>query len=458
MTVGRPLPLLLKVALPLMMGNVFQQLYTVVDARVVGSIEGTTALAALGNADWFNWLFLGMIQGFSQGFTIPMAQAFGAGRYDDLKKYVGHSALLALITSVIISITALFLISPVLNILEAHPLARPLTTQYITILFLAFPIVMAYNLLAGILRALGDSRSPLMAMVIASLINIGLDIVFVGYLGFGVRGAAIATVIAQIASCIYCIVCLKSISIVRPCAKDFRLEAKTCLSLFRLGAPLAAQNLIIALGGMLVQRRVNILQQEIDKQSVGFIAGFTATSKLYGVLEIAAVSFGYATSTYCGQNLGAKRLDRIKKGVHVSALSGIVTAIAIMLFMFVFGRGIISGFLSGTPEQIQAALSIALEFLHIMAGMLPVLYILYIYRAALQGMGNTLMPMLSGFAELIMRVLSVIFLPGLIGYQGVFWAEVLAWVGADMILVPSYYLFIQKISKNGNYQLLAKEN
>lgn len=457
MTEGRPLPLILKVALPLMVGNIFQQLYTVVDARIVGSVEGTAALAALGNSDWFNWLFLGVIQGFAQGFTIPMAQSFGAERYDDLKKYVGHSITLALITSVLLSLIALLSVSPAMDILEVSPIIRPMSTRYISILFAAFPIVMAYNLMAGILRSLGDSRTPLIAMAVASVVNIALDILFVAVFHWGVQGAAAATVIAQACSSIYCFIALASISIVRPSRQDLKINMRTSLKLIGLGAPIAFQNAIIGVGGMVVQRSVNTLQASINKDSVGFVAGYTATNKLYGVLEIAAISFGYATSTFCGQNLGAKKISRIKKGLHVSALLGIVTALVITAFMFIFGKGIVSGFLSGTPEEIDSALKVSLEFLYLMSGCLPVLYILHIYRSALQGMGNTVMPMLSGIAEFIMRTLSVILLPYVIGYQGVFWAEILAWAGADLILVPSYYLFIRRLSINPGYQHSQKE-
>jgi len=444
MTEGRPLGLILSVALPLMVGNIFQQLYTVVDARVVGSVEGTDALAALGTADWFNWLFLGVIQGLAQGFTIPMAQAFGAGDERGLKKYVGNSIVLAFLLSIFLSLLALGLSSPVLDLLETSPLIKPTAISYITILFSAFPVVMAYNLMAGILRSLGDSRSPLVAMAAASLINVGLDLLFVAVFGWGVKGAAWATVIAQICSCIYCVLCLRSIAIVHPEKRDFRLHKAEAAHLLRLSLPIAAQNAIIAIGGMIVQRTVNLLQKSIDASSVGFIAGYTATNKLYGVLEIAAVSFGYATSTYCGQNLGAGKMDRIKKGVHVSAILGVLTAGAIAVFMFIFGSGIVSGFLSGKPEDVEAARKVSVEFLHLMSASLPVLYILYIYRSALQGMGDTVMPMLSGIAEFVMRVGAVLLLPSLIGYQGVFWAEVLAWAGADFILVPSYYYFVRK--------------
>ena len=207
-----------------------------------------------------------------------------------------------------------------------------------------------------------------------------------------------------------------------------------------LGLPIAFQNGVIGVGGMIVQSIVNPL-------GVAFIAGYTATNKLYGVLEVAAISYGYAVSTYTGQNLGARKAERIWKGVHASAVIGVLTAAVIAGFMFLFGRGIIGSFISGTPEEIAAATQIGWEFLCLMSLWLPVLYLLHIYRSALQGMGNAVMPMASGVAEFIMRTGAAFLLPAVIGYPGVFWAEILAWAGADLILIPSYYADLRKIRK-----------
>jgi len=432
MTEGNPIRLILAVAFPLMVGNIFQQLYTVVDAQIVGSVVGVSALAAVGAADWFNWLFLGVVQGLAQGFTIPMAQAFGAKDHIRLRRCVGNAAVLSVVTALACTILALFTISPVLSMLGTPDEIRPTSTVYLTILFAGLPIVMGYNLLAGILRSLGDGRSPLLAMVVASVINIALDVVFVAVFGWGVAGAAAATIIAQACSCVFCLLRLSKLPFIRPSREDLRPQAAVCVRLMKLGVPIAFQNGVIGVGGMIVQSIVNPM-------GVTFIAGYTATNKLYGVLEIAAISYGYAVSTYTGQNQGAKKPDRIRRGVHAAALTGVLTAGVIALFMFAFGRSIVGSFISGTAEEVAAATAIGWEFLRLMSITLPILYILHIYRSALQGMGNTTMPMVSGIAEFVMRTGSALLLPALIGYQGVFWAEVLAWLGADFILVPSYY-------------------
>ena len=434
MTEGNPIRLILSVALPLMVGNIFQQLYTVVDAQIVGSVEGVSALAALGASDWFNWLFLGIIQGIAQGFTIPMAQAFGAEDYASLRRYVGNAVLLAASTGIAITAVALISIPHVLSLLQTPSSIRPLSTRYLTVLFSGLPVVMAYNLMAGILRSLGDGRSPLYAMIVAAAVNIGLDLLFVAVYGWGVTGAAVATVIAQAASCLLCLRRLRQIAFLRLSGEDLRFSSAICARLLALGLPVAAQNAVIAIGGMIVQRIVNAI-------SVTFIAGYTATNKLYGVLEIAAISYGYATSTYAGQNLGAQKIARIRKGVRAAALTGIVTAAAIAALMFLFGRGLIASFISGAADEVTQSVAIGCEYLYLMSAFLPVLYLLHIYRSTLQGMGRTVMPMVSGLAEFVMRTGAAFFLPGLIGYRGVFWAEILAWLGATVILVTSYLRF-----------------
>ena len=440
MTEGRPIKLIFAVALPLMLGNVFQQLYTVVDAHIVGSVIGVSALAAVGAADWFNWLFLGIVQGLAQGFAIPMAQAFGANDHARLRRCVGNAAVLSVLTSAVITLSALLLISPVLTLMSTPSAIRPMSTAYLTILFAGLPVVMGYNLTAAILRALGDGRSPLYAMVAAAFINIALDYLFVAGFGMGVGGAALATIIAQACSCLFCLYRISRIAFVHPSREDYRPDRSMYGRLLRLGLPIAFQNGVIGVGGMIVQAIVNPM-------GVAFIAGYTATNKLYGVLEVAAISYGYAVSTYTGQNLGAKKPKRIWTGVHAAAVTGVLTAWVIAGFMFLFGQNIIGSFISGTAEEVAAATQVGWEYLRLMSVCLPILYILHIYRSALQGMGNTVMPMLSGFAELVMRTGSAFLLPGLIGYPGVFWAEVLAWIGADLILMPSYYHDVVKLKK-----------
>lgn len=441
MTEGSPSSLIFSFALPLMVGNIFQQLYTVVDTMVVGKALGVSALAALGASDWLNWMMLGIIQGFTQGFGILMAQEFGAGRHENLRKSVGNAAVLSLLSSIVLLGIGQMLARPVINLLQTPPEILRNTLLYLRIMYMGVPIVMAYNLLASVLRALGDGRTPLHAMIVAALTNIVLDMLFVLVFRLGIAGAAVATLIAQLISSFFCLYHIRKIELLRLTASDFSLqERRLPLRLLMLGFPMAFQNAVISIGGMIVQFVVNGF-------GVIFIAGFTATNKLYGVLEVAATSYGYSMVTYAGQNLGAGRTDRIRKGVKAAILIALVTSVIIALLMLSAGKIILGWFISGTPEEFEQTLQIAYYYLAVMSVFLPVLYILHITRSAIQGMENTVLPLVSGIAEFVMRALTAVFLPLLIGENGIFYAEIMAWTGATVILVISYFAVIGKIER-----------
>ena len=438
MTTGKPGKLILAFSLSLVAGNVFQQLYTVVDTMVVGKFLGVSALAALGASDWLNWLMLGVIQGLTQGFGIRMAQEFGANRMDDLKRSVGSAAVLSMLSAVVLVAAGQMSAGPVLTLLQTPQEIIGYSLLYLRIMFAGVPIVMLYNLLACILRSLGDSRTPLNAMIVASVTNIVLDYLFVLGFGWGIAGAAAATLIAQAVSSAFCFYHIKKIAFLKLARTDFHLQRELSGRLFMLGLPMAFQNGIIAIGGMIVQFVVN-------GYGVIFIAGFTATNKLYGLLEIAGTSYGYAMVTYVGQNLGAGRHDRIKSGMRAAMGIAMATSAFIAVCMLVFGKFLLGLFISGTPEVVEQTMRIAYFYLAVMSVCLPVLYVLHVTRSALQGMGNTILPMLSGVAEFVMRTLSVLFLPMLLGEVGIFFAEIAAWLGADVVLVISYFSQMRKL-------------
>ncbi len=437
MTAGKPGKLIFTFALPLMLGNVFQQLYTVVDTMVVGKFLGVGALAALGAADWLNWMMLGIIQGFAQGFAILMAQEFGAKKYEKLRDVIGNAGVLSLLFSLLLTGAGQLAARPVLLLLQTPETILPDTLLYLRMMFLGVPIVMAYNLLACILRSLGDGKTPLHAMVVASFTNIALDLLFVLVFRWGIAGAAAATLIAQLISGLYCVYHIRKIEILRMVPDNFRLNARLVPRLLLLGAPMAFQNCIIAVGGM-------ILQFIINGFGVIFIAGYTASNKLYGVLEVAATSYGYAMITYVGQNLGAGKYKRIRQGMRSALLIALATSVGIAAAMLLFGKLILGCFISGTPQETAMAMEIAYLYLAIMSIFLPVLYLLHIVRSAIQGMGNTLLPMVSGIVEFIMRTIAAILLPGAIGQTGIFYAEIAAWIGADVVLICSYVVIAKK--------------
>lgn len=438
MTAGKPWKLILGLALPLMFGNIFQQLYTVMDTLIVGRALGVNALAALGASDWLNWMILGLVTGMTQGFSILIAQKFGAGKTEELKQAVGASITLSAISAVVITLLSQVLLMPLLQLLDTPANILPMSLTYLRILFAGVPIVMVYNLLASLLRALGDGRTPLHAMVVASILNILLDILFVAGFHTGVGGAAAATLIAQAAAALYCLRMILRMEILRIRRTHLLPARRLIRQLFSLGTPMAAQNTVIAIGGLVIQAIVNGF-------GVIFIAGYTATNKLYGILEIAATSYGYAMVTYVGQNLGAGHYQRIRQGVRHAIGIAIATSVLIALTMLLTGRFMVGSFITGTPGEVLAATDIAYHYLAIMSIFLPILYLLHLYRSSLQGMGDTVLPMASGIAEFVMRTGAALTLPQLLGQEGIFYAEILAWLGADLILISAYYVRMHKL-------------
>ncbi len=440
MTTGSPMKLIVTFALPLMVGNIFQQMYTVVDTMVVGKSLGVDALAALGATDWLYWMVLGMIQGVAQGFGILMAREFGAKQLESLRRVVGSSISLSAICSILFLIVGQLTAKPVLQLLNTPAAIMNWATLYLRVMLLGIPIVMAYNLLATILRSLGDGQTPLYAMIVAAISNIVLDLLFVLVFQWGIAGAAIATLIAQAISSVFCLAKIRKIEFMTLERDHFRASPAMAARLLSLGSPMAAQNAIIAVGGMIITAVVN-------GYGVAFIGGYTAANKLYGILEIAATSYGYAMITYTGQNMGAGKFQRIQQGMVRAIALSLVTSALIGSVMLVFGERIVGGFISGTPDEVIQATKMGCQYLSIMSLCLPVLYILHVTRSAVQGMGNTLLPMVSGIAEFIMRTGGVLLLPTVMGETGIFIAEVLAWLGADLILIPSYFLQFRKIKK-----------
>lgn len=438
---GTPGKLIFLFAIPLMLGNVFQQLYTMVDTIIVGQIIGVNALAALGASDWLVWLVFGIITGMTQGFSILISQIYGSQKWDDLRKTVALTYVWTTIIASLVVLISQITVKPVLVFLNTPEEILPITLRYIRIIFWGLPILSAYNALAAVLRALGNSKAPLIAMIVAALTNIVLDLLFVAVFRWGVEGAAIATIIAQTVSAVYCYFMLRKIDIIHLEKSHFYLDRNLSVKMIQLGMPLAFQNMIISVGGLVVQAVVNGF-------GVLFVAGFTATNKLYGVLECAPIAFGYAVTTYVGQNLGAVLYDRIRKGVHQGVIMAIVTSVIISISMIVFGENILSLFISGTQENVEFVLQIAFTYLSLMACFLWILYLLHVYRSALQGIGNTVIPMVSGIVEFIMRVGAALVLPVFIGTDGIFYAEISAWTGAAVLLIVSYYIYMRRYRKN----------
>lgn len=437
MTSGSPLKLILIFSIPIIVGNIFQQFYTIVDTMVVGKALGVRALAALSSIDTINFVCMGIALGMTQGFGILIAQKYGEKEHDELNRIIKNSLVLSFLLAIILLILIQLAINPFLTLLRIPDEIRPLSLIYLRILIGGVPVVIMYNMEAVILRSLGDSRSPLVAMVIATLSNIVLDILFVIILQFGIPGAAIATLIAQVLSALFCAIRIKKIEFVKLSLKGALLDKEWILPMLKLGLPLAAQNLIISFGNM-------ILQSIIDGFGVLVIAGSTATNKLYGILESAALGYGYAMTTFVGQNYGAKKINRIRKGVLTANIVSVISCIIIATITITFGKSMLGLFISGSPEEVSTTLSFAYGFLRDMSLFLPTLYLIHVLRSVLQGFGHTITTMASGFVELVIRIIAALTLPALFGPGVLFYAHILAWVGSDIVLIAGYYYYMGK--------------
>ena len=309
MTQGKPGRLILGFALPLMLGNVFQQLYTFVDTLVVGQALGVNALAALGASEWLTFLMFGSVQGLTQGFSVIISQKFGAGQEGELRRAVFQAALLSAVAAVLLTGLGQAALPAVLSLMGTPEEIRGMTLLYLRFIYAGIPAALLYNTSAAILRAVGDSRTPLRAMTVSSVCNIVLDLLFVLVLGMGIPGAAVSTVLAQVLSGICCLAGISRIPGLHMRREDCRADRELIVQQLRLGLPLCLQNMITSFGGLVVQSVINGF-------GVLFIAGYTAANKLYGLLEIAASSYGYAMSSYAGQNMGAGKRERIGAGLR----------------------------------------------------------------------------------------------------------------------------------------------
>ncbi len=439
MTQGSPTKLILLFTLPILAGNIFQQLYSLVDTLVVGRVEGVTALAAVSSAGWLDWTLLGLAMGLAQGFAIQIAQCFGAGDHEDLRRSLGQSLTLSVLVVVVLEIVAQLLLRPVLTLMNAPPDTYELSCIYLRIVFGGLPVVMGFNLLAGFLRSVGNSRTPLIAMTSAALCNIALDILFVAGFGWGVVGVATATVISQGISCIICLVSVLRLPILRISRSHLRLTRDVTGRLMRLGIPISFQNFIISVGGL-------VLQGVVNAQGFIFMAGYSAAGRLQGLIELAGTALSAAVGTFTGQNIGARKLDRVKLGLRKSVQIAAVLALIMASIVLIWGKPMLKLFIEDDPAIVEQVLTYGYRFLIFMGSGLIALYMLFVYRSTLQGLGDTFIPMISGIVELFMRIGGALLLPLLIGEWGIYLAEIMAWIGAAVLLIWGYYKRIRNMS------------
>ncbi len=452
MTVGNPTKHLLKFALPLLLANFGQQLYMIVDAAIVGRGVGVKALAAVGATDWTCWLILWSAIGFTQGFSTFISRYFGDKNYAGINKVIATSTLLCLAIGGILTVAGLALANPILTLLNTPDDIIDGASTYLITMVSGTIIVMMYNMASSVLRALGDGKTPLIAMIIAGLLNVALDCLFVFAFHWGIFGAAIASVISQAVSFIYCLVRVLKIDFVKLDRVAWKLDWKMIKSLLTFGAPIAFEYIVISLGGI-------ILQSSINLQGSTFIAGYTATNKVYGLLECSATSLGLACSTFLAQNYGAKLYGRVKAGVKTSIKIVVIMAIVVLSITLLLRKYMLLLFLDVNEVGGHEALDIAMRYLTIMTVFLIALYLIHVFRNALQAIGISSWSFLSGIAEFACRVFmaKVAVRWAWLGSDALFVSEPVAWFGALLAVVVPYFYYRKKLLKTNDVTKNADE-
>ena len=432
MTKGSPFRLLLLFSIPLLIGNVFQQFYNMADTVIVGRTVGTRALAAVGSTGAISFLVLGFAMGVSSGFAVITAQRFGAGDMAGVRRSVCTSFVLSAAITVLLTAASMGLAMPMLRLMNTPPDIIDGAYDYIIVIFAGIFATFFYNDLSGILRAVGDSRTPLYFLILASVLNVALDFLFILSFHMGVAGAAWATVLAQGVSGLLCLIyMLRRYPQLHVHRSDWAFSWKFALQHLQVGIPMALQFSITAVGVMVLQAALNEFGSTV-------VAAYTAASKVEMIFTQPMATLGVTISTYSAQNLGAGKFGRIRAGMRAGVvLSVAATALASAAVVF-FGRFFVSLFIDDpTPEIFSRAQT----YLNTIALFFITLSLLYLFRSALQGMGSAAITMVAGAIELIMRSAACALLPGIWGYEGVCLASPLAWLGATL---PLIFIYIHK--------------
>lgn len=445
LTGGSPLKVILFFTLPLVLGNLFQQFYALADTIIVGRFCGVSALASVGSTGSINYLILGFVIGICNGFAIPIAQLFGARDYSDLRRHVANAAWLCIAFSVVLTITTVTLTRPLLVLMQTPEDILDGAVIYIGWIFASIPFIFLYNMVASIMRALGDSKTPLYFLIICSILNIGLDIFCIKSLNMGVKGAAIATGIAQLISGAACLVYMvKKFPMLRLSRADMKLHLPTVKRLIGIGLPMGLQFSITAIGSIILQKAVNKLGTDI-------IAGVSAASKVQTLVMSPMDAFGVSMATFSGQNYGARRLDRVRRATkEVTLMLWAYSAIAFCIFFF-GAKYIVLMFVDPSETKI---IDLVHQFVTINGVFYPVLSLIYVYRNTLQGVGFSKAAMLSGLFELIARTVMGLFVVPKLGYTAVCFAHPAAWIMADSILIP---LYLHLLSEKRPHHALHKQ-
>ena len=444
MTKGSPKKIILSFGIPLLLGMLFQQFYSMVDTIIVGRFLGTLELAGVGSTGSINFMIIGFCMGVCNGFAIPVAQCFGAGDYKNLRKYVANCVWLATIFAVVMTVLVSIYCRKILELMDTPEDIFDYAYKYILIIFIGIPVIYLYNILSGIIRALGDSRIPLVFLVISSILNIILDFFTILVLKMGVEGPAYATVISQGISGVLCLVyMIKKYEILHVKGEEWKFSTHHAGVLCRMGIPMGLQYSITAIGSVVLQTAVNSLGSEA-------CAAVTAANKVSMFFCCPFDAMGSTMATYAGQNIGAGEPDRVTKGMLSCSFMGLIYSVAACIVLLVFGRELSAIFIDKTDVgnlDVEKILDDAKLMLIWLSAFYFPLALVNIIRFTIQGLGYSELAILAGVCEMIARtVVGFVFVP-MFGYVAVCTASPLAWIFADIFLIIAYIKVIKRVKK-----------
>lgn len=445
LTKGSPAKLIVLFCLPLLIGNLFQQLYNITDILIVGRLLGVNALAAVGATAPIFFVFLLISFGFSNGLTVITAQKFGAGDMDGVRSSITHAVRACAVLCVLMTIILVFFLRPILRLMNVPLEIENDAYIFMSILSFSLAIIVFYNLISGVIRALGDSKTPLYFLVFSTLLNIVFNFVLIYFLGFGVAGSALGTLLATAIALILCVIYVyKKFEIIRLKKSDWHYDKNMLKEGLKIAVPMSVQFSVLSISMMVIQSTCNSFGPDI-------IAAFTAALRIEQLATQPLLALGMAMATYSAQNCGAKKLARIRQGVRFTVIVSFLISLSASLLVRFVGRDMISVFLN---QENNLVIETGRSYLSISTLFYFFLGLIFIFRNVLQGMGKAILPLIASFAELFLRSFAAIYLAAVMGYRGIFYASPIAWVGAALIVTIGYALTIKNFKQKNDKRKL----
>ena len=442
MTVGKPTAKIVSFALPLIMGYILQQVYLIVDAAIVGRWIGVGALAAVGASSSIMFLIMGFCNGSCAGFSIPIAQSFGAKDYSKMRAYVANALRVATVIAVVLTVITCIFCNRILRVVNTPEDIFHDASVFLFLQFLTIPFTIAFNLLAGFIRALGNSRQPFYFLIAASLLNVLLDVLLILVIGLGVEGAGIATLLSQLFSALLCVIYIrKHLQVLIPTGSERAYQDKMVGRLLNAGIPMGLQFSITGIGIIMLQSANNAL-------GTIYVAAFTASMRVKYLFTCVFENIGVAMATYCGQNVGAWKLQRIITGVRSAIIIMLAYFVFTMLIIYPFADEMMMAFVDNSSASSTAIVENAAMFMRIANYFYPVLGLLTILRYSIQGMGYSNLSMLSGVMEMIARCGVSLWIVPMFHFLGVCYGDPVAWVSADLFLIPAFIYVYRRLRKH----------